>query len=81
MSFFGLFRKTPEVQAKEAEQRELQPLGIVRNRHAALLDSARTAGLDPGTLLLLLQFFGPLFEALLKLLLSRLDATKPTFRA
>jgi hypothetical protein len=78
---FGWFKKSPESLAAEAEVANLEPLGVVRSRHAARLARAKQLGLDPGTLLLLLQFFGPLLVALLDRLLSRLDATKPTFRA
>lgn len=74
MSFFGLFRKTPEQQAAEAEQHQLVAVNALRSRHEMLLTRAAMQGLDPATLIRLIQFFGPLLVALLELWLKRQES-------
>jgi len=74
MSFFGLFRKTPEQQAAEAEQHQLVTVNALRSRHEMLLTRAAIQGLDPATLIRLIQFFGPLLVALLELWLKRQES-------
>jgi len=73
--FFGLFRKSPEKIAEEAERDAgpRQSTAALHARHARLLDRCKTAGIDPGTILLLIQLFGPLIVALVERLLKRLD--------
>lgn len=74
MSWFGIFRKSPEQQAAEAEQQNHVGVNALRARHQELLVKAAFFGLDPATLILLIQFFGPLAVALLELLLKRLES-------
>lgn len=45
---------------------------VLRERHAALLARGKAVGLDPATLLLLLEVFGPLIAKLVERLLARL---------
>jgi len=54
--------------------RRRQPLEALKQKHATLLEKARVAGLDPNTILLLLQFFGPLIQALLLKLIDRIGS-------
>lgn len=76
MDFFGIFKKTPERQAAEAEQNVHVSVNALRVRHQDRLLQAAFLGLDPATLLLLIQFFGPLAVALIDLLLKRLAAPR-----
>ncbi len=72
--FTGLFRRTPDQIAQDHEQPVAVSYTALRARHASVLDRAGAQGLDPNTLLILLQFFGPLLVALVERLLKRLES-------
>lgn len=73
MSFLSrLFPSTPAETAAAAEVAIPEATTAVAGRYSGLLAKARVKGLDPNTLLLLLQFFGPLFAELLKRLIDRI---------
>ncbi len=69
--FRGIFHRSPEQIAADAVV-PLERVAAVRLRHEGLLLRAATAGLDVGTITLLIQLFGPLAVALIELLLKRL---------
>lgn len=71
--FLGIFRKSPEQIAQEAEVKRVSA-GVLLVRHRELLDRAKALTLDPTTLLFLIQLFGPLAVALIERLLARLQA-------
>lgn len=71
---FGIFKKTPETIAREAEETAAhEPVALLRHRHESLLSRAALAGQDISTWLLLIQLFGPLAVALLTRLLDRIS--------
>lgn len=69
-----LFRRTPDRIAADHEQAVAVSYVALRTRHSRLLERAGAQGLDPNTLLILLQFFGPLLVALVERLLRKLES-------
>jgi hypothetical protein len=71
---FGWLRRSHDQVALDAEKETAEsPLVLLRHKHDGLLTRGVAVGLDSGTLLLLLQLFGPLAVALIELLIKRLS--------
>lgn len=70
MGILTYFRRTPEQIVEDYTAAEVEPMVALGRRHTKLINDARVQGLDPNTVLLLIQVFGPLAVALIEALIA-----------
>ncbi len=78
MSILTFFRRTPEQIVEDYTEAAPETHMVLRGRHFGLLERAKVQGLDPNTILLLIQLFGPLAVALVNALVAWLGRRKAT---
>lgn len=70
MGAFKYFRRTPEQIVEDYMTTDPEPMVALGRRHTKLVNDARVQGIDPNTVLLLIQVFGPLAIAIVEALIA-----------